>query len=121
MNKLYDSWLEASSKLKHFKAEELKLRNKIVDALITNEVKGSIKFKKGNYNIVVGLGINQSLDEPVLDTIYDELTDLEKNCIKYKASLIAKEMKELDGSEKLFQAITEKPRQATLKIEPIDE
>lgn len=120
MNKLYESWLESSATLKTIKAEELKLRNKIIDGIITDQVKGIFHFKKGHYQINIGMGISQSLDESVLDTIYDDMTDLEKNCVKYKASLVAKEMKELDGSESLFEAITEKPRQPTLKIEVIE-
>ena len=114
---MYDSWLDAKMNLAKYKKQEIELRNKIIDSFLTNETSGTLKFNKGNYKITIGLSLNNSLDESVLDTIYQGLSDEEKNCILYKPSLIAKEFKLLSGNESLFEAITIKPRQPTLKIE----
>lgn len=115
-SELYDNWLEAKKNLAKFKSSELELRNKIIQSFIEDQVSGTVKVKKGAYSITIGLSLNNSLDEDVLDTIWSELTESEKGCIKTKPSLIAKELNNLTGHEKLFEAITVKPRQPTLKI-----
>jgi len=117
---LYNDWLTAKKNLTKFKTDELKLRNEIIQTFIDNEVSGNLKFQKGHYKITIGLSLNNQLDESVLNTIWEDLSDEEKNCIKYKPSLIAKDFKELSGNEKLFEAITIKPRQSTLKIEVLE-
>ncbi len=121
MKNIYDKWLYSKKKLAEYKKTELELRDKIIDAFADGQVKGTLKFADGDYKIKIGLGINQSLDEGTLDTIWKKLSSKEQNCVKYKPSLIAKEMKLLDGNELLFEAITEKPRQATLEIDIEDE
>ena len=117
---LYDEWLDSKMLLARYKASELELRNKIIDSFINDEVVGTLKFNKGEYKITIGLSLNNKLDESELDTIYNELSDKEKSCIKYTPSLIAKEFKELSGMEKLFEVITIKPRQPTLKIDVLE-
>ena len=114
---LYDKWLDSKNLLARYKASELELRNKIIDSFVEDEVEGTLKFNKGEYKITIGLSLNNKLDEPELNIMYDELSDKEKACIKYTPSLIAKEFKTLSGMEKIFEAITIKPRQPTLKID----
>jgi len=118
---LYKNWMDSKLELSKYKKLELKLRNEIIDSKITDEIEGSIKFKEGTYDITIGLGINNSLDESVLDTIWDNLSEKEKECIKYKPGLVAKFFKDLHGTENLFEAITQKPRQGTLAIKVSDE
>lgn len=116
MNK-YDQWLLSVKKLKEEKQTELRLRNEIIDSLNIKKVQGTLKFTKGDYRLKVGLVVNKSIDESILDSISSKLSDKEKACLRYKPSLKAKELKELEGKEKLFECITEKPGQATLEID----
>jgi len=117
---LYEEWLKAKVDLSDMKSKELELRNQIIESIISNEVDGNIKKVLDGYKITVGVTIRNTIDEPVLDSIYSSLSDEEKNCVKFKPSLVAKDMKLLDGSESLWEAIITKPGQNTLKIDRIE-
>lgn len=116
MRNLYDEWLHSKNEADRWKRTELELRNDVVAEFIKENEFGSFKFDDEEYLIKIVKGLSKSLDEATLETIKPNLSDEELNCLKYKPSLVAKELKELTGHELLFEAITEKPRQATLKI-----
>jgi len=117
INELYSDWLQEKKNLSESKKKELELRSQIIDSLITNETKGVFKFTEGGVKLTVGLGTRMNIDISVLDTLMSELSDQEKECVKYLPNLVAKEMKKLKGDELLFEAIIEKPSLPTLKIE----
>lgn len=114
MRNLYDEWKYAELKSKEWKRTELELRNEIVEKFTSEDDIGKTKIDDDGYEIEINRGYSQSLDESVLDNL--TLSEEEQACIKYKPGLVAKELKKLNGTETLFEAIIEKPRQATLKI-----
>jgi len=118
MNNLYEEWLDVKKDLAEAKKRELTLRNDIIESLNNdNQLTGSLKLEEDGYKIAIGFVIRNAIDEPVLNTIYEGLSEQEKNCIKFKPGLVAKEMKELEGNESIWEAIISKPGQPTLKIE----
>ena len=114
---IYEEWLDAKHNLNCYKKEELRLRNEIIESKIKEQTQGNYKFIEGNFKLTIGLGIRNVIDEAELDTIYNDLPEDQKYAVKYKPSLVAKEFNKLNGTELLFSAITQKPSQATLKIE----
>jgi len=113
---IYKEWLEVNHTLDSIKKKELRLRNEIIELKTKKGEYGIFKMKQGKFNLTINRGIRSTIDEAVLDTIYDEFTEEEKAVLLYKPSLIQKEFKMLKGDEKIFDAIIQKPSQPTLKI-----
>lgn len=118
---LYEEWLESKHDLESIKKKELRLRNEIIENKVKSGKIGRFKFSDGMYDLVINCGLNTSIDESELDTFYKELSESELAAIKYKPSLIKKEFDKLEGDERLFDAIIQKPSQPTLEIKTKDE
>jgi len=119
MNEIIEEWLEIKEILDAAKKEELELRNKVIESFGSSQVSGAETIKKDGWKITIGHTIRSTLDESVLNTIYQTLPDKEKNCIKFKPGLVSQELKKLDGTEMLYEAIITKPGQNTLSIKCI--
>jgi len=116
MNK-YQEWLEASAALKKAKKVELELRNSICADRLKDRLEGAKTTVEDGFKITATARLNRSVDRAILETIWDDLTDREKECVDYKPSLVLKNYKlvEAEGG-KLLEAVTVKPAQASLKI-----
>ena len=112
-------WQDVESDMKVLKALELKLRKEICEELFegrqgTFTVSDTI-FVEGTNGIKVTASskTTMALDEEMLDEL--ALTDIEEQCIKYKASLVKSALNELDVDSPLWDCITEKPATPGLK------
>lgn len=120
MNK-YLEWLRASEDLKTAKAKELQLRNALCDELLSEKLEGSLTVRDQGYKITATAKLTRSIDQAVLESIWDNLPDEERECIAYKPSLKLANYKRIEQQGGLLmEAITVKPAQASLKIEPIE-
>ncbi len=114
------NWLKAKNKLKFYKESEKELRISICKEVLDQKLKGTKKLTiDGKYIVKATAKTNKAIDEGVLTTIWDELDGIEKNCIKYKPSIVASNYKLLPENSALNRAITEKPGLSSLSIEPL--
>ena len=119
---LYDQWLEANAKRKYYSELERKLRLEIVEPLIENVPTGTHNYKtKEGYVLKASKKVSVSIDKDGLAFIEDDLSDEEKDAIRWKPELDAKKYKELDDHDVLDQAIVVKPAMPSLVITHAEE
>lgn len=116
---IYDEWLEAANQLKIAKAVELKLRKKICEKILGDKIEGAVTelahYKR--FKVTATAKLNRSIDRSVLEAIWEDLTDDEKECVDYKPSLKLAEYKKIEQTGgKLLDAVTVKPGTPTLKV-----
>jgi len=117
--KLIKNWLEWKDDLAFAKENELKFRKEICEHILGDKIKGSKKGTIGKYVLTASAKLNIKVDDELLESMWEELSDGEKACIKYKPSLIAKEYNSLDGAMKLHRCIDSKPGTPTLTLKTV--
>ena len=119
---LYEEWLAAQDDLRIAKARELALRKEICDEILVEKLEGSKTVVADSFKVTATAKLNRSIDREVLETLWDDLTDLEKEAVVYKPSLVLPIYKKIEGSNsRLEEAITVKPGLSSLKIIPVEE
>ena len=115
------------AELKKAKAVELKLRNEIIRSYRYDKVEGvqNREFNDGDFEaeLKIGLKISRSLDREMIDDDFSTYTEEEQAVIDFKPALKTKEYKALMATglyNRLIQAVTEKPAQASLSVEVLD-
>jgi len=128
MNKeLLLEYQDASDNLKKFKKLELELRNKIIKSFRYKKTEGvehrSFEDEGFCVNLVIDLKLRRSIDKDAVETLWSDLSGVEKDCFKHEPSLITAEYKKLVESGDaniLMEVVTEKPAQASLKLKFIE-
>jgi len=108
-------WKKLYSKLQMIKLEETNLRIAICNKIFKDEYKNKT-LNINNFKIKATAKINTKIDNAVLDTVWQKLTDNEKLCIKFTPELIKKNYDALSNSKILDECITRKPGTPTLDI-----
>jgi len=113
----YKEWYKLSLELKILKEKEAALRRELC-AEQFNGLVGSFKavYDTVAYEVTCTSRITRSLDKTVYMAIEDELSDLEKECVKHTPSLVATAYKHLPEDSLLHSAVTEKPAMPTMKL-----
>ena len=106
-------------KLTEAKEKELLFRKEICEHILGDKIKGSKKGTIGIYVLSASAKLNIKLDAELLESMWKELSDGEKACIKYKPSLIAAEYKNVDSQAKLHRCIDSKPGTPTLTLKSV--
>ena len=119
--KLIKNWLGWKDDLALAKESELELRKKICELILGDKIKGSKKGSIGKYVLTASAKLNMKVDAELLESMWEELSDGEKACIKYKPNLIAAEYKNIDSQAKLHRCIDSKPGKPTLTLTSIKE
>lgn len=116
--KKYKKWLGLQQQLAKIKAEELMLRKEICADLFDGE-QGEFKVNKETRNLIVVATskVTRSLDNEALSTMMSDLSDEEKDCVKFKPSLDTRKWRKLPEDCLLNQAVIEKPATPTLTVE----
>ena len=114
-------WIEAKDALTKAKALELKLRKEICEAMLGDKINGSVSGVIGPYKMSATAKLNTRLDAEALSSEYDNLTSAEKQAIKFKPELIAKEYKKLDPGANLHRYVINKPGTPGLALKGIIE
>ena len=114
-------WIEAKAELSLAKANEMKLRLAISDEVLAGHKKGVKHLLVEGLDVAATAKLNTTLDPEMLDSIWNDLPQEERDCIVHKPSLVAKNYKNLDEDSKLHQAVTTKPGTPTLSVKPVKE
>jgi len=111
-------WAKISADLKKIKAEEAALRKKLCSELFNNRT-GEFKEVWEDDDIVVKgeSKVTRNIDKVALLSMSSELTDEERECIKYTPELVLRPYRKLPEDSKLHEIITEKPAMPTLSLE----
>jgi len=109
-------WVKASDALKQAKKLELELRLGICEDILGDKIKGTKKAKIGQYSLTATAKLTNKLDEVLLKTVWKDLSDSEKECVKFKPSLIVAEYNTLDDGMLIHRAIESKPGTPSLAI-----
>ena len=102
---IYDKHTEALSNLKKWKKKEAELRIKIVDDLTQPNDIGTFKFSKCGYEVKITRSLAYSIDDEVMELIYDDLPTEQRAVVAFKPKLILADYKKLKNSEAINDAI----------------
>lgn len=114
----YYRWLDLSQELRSLKAEESKLRTELCNDLFS-EYPGidivKIELEDGT-EVKAKKKLNRSIDERVLNNIWDKLSPTEMDAVKFKSSLIASKYRDIPDNSLLNEAVTVKLGRPTLEV-----
>jgi len=109
---------ELQNQLAFYKKGEADLRILICEHLNKRKSVGSHKFSFDTWNVTSVKKVTTTLLADELEDIYDDLSEEERECIKFKPSLINAKYKAAD-TKLLDTCIITKPAMPSLKIELI--
>jgi len=110
-------WHNKQQRLKELKAEEMKLRKSICADLLAGKIlPAKTTLILGELEVIAKNDLSYSVDSPVLEALWPELSDEEKKAIIYKPNLVMKIYKTLSEDSLIQEAITSKPSAPTLKV-----
>lgn len=102
--------------LKRLKAEEAALRVEITDELLKHRRVGTHTFHYGDIVVKATKKVTITPDEETLKVMYEDMTEDERRCFKYKPAFVASEYKKLSNPEHVDKCITSKPAMPTLEV-----
>lgn len=118
--KALEEWMKAKIELEEIKKKEMNLRLVLCKKILKGIVKGSRSENIGEYKVTATAKINTSVDEDALSEIWNDLSNEEKACFKYKPSLILRQYNSLPNEKKrIYSALISKPGTPTLVIKEI--
>lgn len=110
------AWIVAKMKLDTAKGQEMELRQTICEHILNGKTKGSKKATVGKFILTATAKLNEKINPELFESLWPELTAEEKNCIKFIASIKAKEFHKLKDSMLLHRAVDSKPGAPTLTL-----
>jgi hypothetical protein len=113
-------WKEQDALLKLTKKKEMALRRQIA-AELSQTVAPNVKSYVHDDDIKVEFKTTVKLDEELFNELKSRCLELDDgvqilNCIKYKPSIVAKEVKKLESDSEFFDCISTEPATPTIKI-----
>ncbi|MCP4552490.1 MAG: hypothetical protein GY834_10725 [Bacteroidetes bacterium] len=114
----FHEWRRVAETLKRAKADEMRLRKEIVADILKGAVAPASKtILIDQHKVKASSKVTYSLDESLINMIFKEFTDGEKNALKFKPDLRLREYKKLTDSRLLIHdTVTIKPAAPTLEI-----
>lgn len=118
MSKIAD-WFQLSQQLKSVKEKEAALRRELVEEIIAGRelVNGRLTVKEtvDGFQCKAVQELSYNLDESVLGTVWNNLSQAEKAVIKLKPTLIVGAYKKLPSGLLIHEAVTTKLAMPTLE------
>ena len=118
VEELLQEWVDTQQMMRQIKLEEMELRKKLVQFLVPEAVVGV--HTRGFNTIIVKatLKLNHKFDEQELEEHYDDLSDLEKEAVKYKPSLSLSAYKKIPDElrQQLDEMLIVTPAAPTLSV-----
>ena len=118
VEELLQEWVDTQQMMRQIKAEEMELRKQLVQFLVPDAVIGV--HTRGFTTIIVKatLKLNHKFDEQELEEHYDDLSDLEKEAVKYKPSLSLSAYKKIPDElrQQLDEMLIVTPAAPTLSV-----
>lgn len=121
MEDLIKKWARIKNDLALIKQKELELREIICHRILGGTIKGTKTITAGLYTVSASAKLNTKIDNEELCAIWQDLSQLDKDCIEYKPKLIAKNYKGIDEKSKLHRVIITKPGTPTLTLKKLEE
>jgi len=123
MNK-YLEWKQLSSDLKELKAKEMKMRKELCYEMFKGEqgqikIKHEFEFENTTFLAVADGKIGYKLDESLVNQMFSEFSDEEKNVLNFKPVLKLAAYKQLRADALLHDAVTTVQAAPTLSVEII--
>ena len=116
MDKL-NEWIKISIELKDLKNREMTLRKELCTSIFEGiQAPGRKRFTVDNYDLVAENTINHKLDTKSSTEMFSELTEPEKNAIRWKAELNLREYKKLPDDCLLQECVTITPGTPRLSL-----
>ncbi len=116
----FQQWKQLAEKLQKIKAEEMQLRKEICAEILMGLPLPSKKTLVIDvFKVEAKNDLNYKLDDTILSPMFKELTDPEKNSLKFEPKLRLREYKNLDDDDNellIHEAITVKPSAPYLKV-----
>jgi len=114
------TWQEMVTELKELKAKEMKARLMLCGFILGGEV-GEFKDVTllDGYKITTNSKVSRKLDEGVLSALMSDMTDTDKNAVRFKPSLDLRAYRKLPDDSLLHEAVTVSPATPTLKLEKL--
>jgi hypothetical protein len=112
-------WHTLAQQLKEIKAEEMQLRKEICGHILQNKVppcSDVLTFSGSDTILEAKQTVSHNIDEAALQSMVGDLDLEERNCIKYKPSLVLRPYKKLPDTSILHDAVIVKPSAPTLKV-----
>ena len=114
----YLEWKNLSDQLRLLKAAEMNVRKTLCMELFngeTGKIKKELETESG-YLVVAKGAISYRLDDSLVNQMFDELNDFEKNALKFKPSLRMREYNSLPKDSILHDAVVVSPAAPTLTV-----
>jgi adenylate cyclase len=121
MEEKVKAWIVQKDKLAAAKIAEGELRAEICEHILAGKIKGAKKGIIGVYVLIATAKLGQKIDKDALKSIWTDLSKAERQAIRFKPELIAKEYKMLGAKSILHQTITSKPGTPGLELKAIKE
>lgn len=120
INASLQKWYKLHLQLKKIKTEEAAARREICSGFLKDDIPPiTKKVQTELYNVEAKFNVSHKFDEPVLNQIWPELDDNEKNAVKFKPSVVISVYKKLPEDSLLHEAVTITPSMPTLKLEEL--
>lgn len=110
------SWLIAKEELATLKARELDLRNQICEHILDGKIKGTSNKVIGVYSLSAAAKLNNKVEKEELQAMWSDLSPEEKECVKFKPEVVAKNYGKIAADSNLHRVITSKPGTPTLTL-----
>ncbi len=114
------TWLDIQARLKELKATEMAARKFLCHSILQGK-EGEFKeaLELDGYEIVVNSRVSRKLDEGMLSALSDDLTDEDKNAIRYKPSIDLRAYRKLPDSSLIHEAVTVSPATPSLTVKKV--
>lgn len=111
-------WYTLKQELARIKKEEAALRRRICETLFNGrQGEFTVETETDDYTLKATSKVSRSIDETTLKSLLPELSEEEKTCVRWKASLDTRRWRKLPDNSLLNQAVVEKPAMPTLTLE----
>lgn len=110
-------WCDIKAEIEELNIKERQLRAEITSEVLGGKLEGSVTLRDDDLKITATAILNRSLDQSVLESVWNELSWEEQQAIEYKPKLKVKVYKTYEETEsQLNEAVTVKPGMAQLRV-----
>lgn len=112
-----DEFRQVALRLKHIKAEEMNLRRDLCDILLKGKMKGTHSFNIDGMDVKATKKVNMSLDKKRVDHYYEQMSNAEKDAVKFNPTLSITMYDKIEGDSSVLDGcLTIKPATPTLTV-----
>ena len=115
--RMIKEWQDLKAQIEELNLRERQIRAELCQEILGDKLEGSVTARDGEMKITATAILNRTLDQAVLESVWEELSWEEQQCVEYKPKLKVKAYKEFETTDsKLLEAVTVKPGMAQLRV-----